>query len=526
MVTVGDNEYTIPVHNSFDALSSLENANPADDVASHVSDVDDFGDEVEQTFSDDNPPFCLRITSNATIGSIVQASVLNAPVHVFMDSGAQVNIIRSCLFKDKQLRHVLLVELTHVSSLSGIAGSRLRVRGQTALTFSIQDRDFTASFLAVGQITFPGDLLLGFVYMRDLRIVLDPYQWNAQIDDLTVPFWGYQFGSEIYHTAAEYEVRIKSLQACAFSSSVPKWSGTGNSVTPVYIPPTTSGMQDSVQLPQVSEEPPTTLSAEPIPAISASSSSSSSTGDALLENDYLQLVMPSFVDVTGHLQKDVSVAASALTRVSVVVCVPDGDNVLVDSDSCKVKGLFVEPSLHVVRDSKIHFFLANTSGHSAHLRANTSIVDLVHYPYPVQIEDELSPDQWVGAISTREASSIPLDQSILSVEEKDLAPTDFPDEVKHLLSLLNKHRKAIALPGEKMGITNLSSHHIPLEPGTRPIYIPACTMPHSQVAVTKELINQMLDEGVIAPSNSPWNAPLILVPKKDATWHPVIASGS
>nr|XP_053635124.1 locomotion-related protein Hikaru genki-like [Cherax quadricarinatus] len=69
--------------------------------------------------------------------------------------------------------------------------------------------------------------------MRDLRIVLSPYRWQAQIDDLIVPFWAYQLGSEICHTAAEYEARVKSFQAIAFSSSVPKRSGTGVSCPPV-----------------------------------------------------------------------------------------------------------------------------------------------------------------------------------------------------------------------------------------------------------------------------------------------------
>nr|XP_053641297.1 LOW QUALITY PROTEIN: uncharacterized protein LOC128694948 [Cherax quadricarinatus] len=89
-------------------------------------------------------------------------------------------------------------------------------------------------------------------------------------------------------------------------------------------------MQDSVQLPQVSEDPQTILIAEPIPAISAISSSSSSTGDSLSENDYLQL--------------------------------------------------------------------------------------------------------WVGAISTGKSPSTSLDQSVPPVEKKDIAPNDFPDEIKRLLN--------------------------------------------------------------------------------------------
>ncbi len=38
----------------------------------------------------------------------------------------------------------------------------------------------------------------------------------------------------------------------------------------------------------------------------------------------------------------------------------------------------------------------------------------------------------------------------------------------------------------------------------------------------EELIKDLLDEGVIQKSNSPWNSPLFLVPKKDNTLRPVI----
>ncbi len=38
----------------------------------------------------------------------------------------------------------------------------------------------------------------------------------------------------------------------------------------------------------------------------------------------------------------------------------------------------------------------------------------------------------------------------------------------------------------------------------------------------EELIKDMLDQGVIQKSNSPWNSPLFLVPKKDGTLRPVI----
>lgn len=85
-----------------------------------------------------------------------------------MDSGMQVNIINSNLFKDKQIHSVMLVDPTRVTSLSGVAGSNVLVRGQIYLAFST----------VIDQIKFPGDLV-GYTSMCDLQIVLYPFQWHA-----------------------------------------------------------------------------------------------------------------------------------------------------------------------------------------------------------------------------------------------------------------------------------------------------------------------------------------------------------
>ncbi len=37
-----------------------------------------------------------------------------------------------------------------------------------------------------------------------------------------------------------------------------------------------------------------------------------------------------------------------------------------------------------------------------------------------------------------------------------------------------------------------------------------------------QIISEMLEQGVIKESNSPWNSPLFLVPKKNGSYRPVI----
>ncbi len=94
-----------------------------------------------------------------------------------------------------------------------------------------------------------------------------------------------------------------------------------------------------------------------------------------------------------------------------------------------------------------------------------------------------------------------------------------------LSQVLEMHRPAIALPGESLGVTHCAEHHIKLKPGSNPVYINAYKLPHSEAQLVEELIKNMLNQGVIQESNSPWNSPLFLVPKKDGTLPPIIDFG-
>ncbi len=99
---------------------------------------------------------------------------------------------------------------------------------------------------------------------------------------------------------------------------------------------------------------------------------------------------------------------------------------------------------------------------------------------------------------------------------------DHPEMKHSFLELLEGFRDVIALPGESLGVTDRTAHHIRLKPGTQPVYVAACRLPHSQKAIVDEVIQDMLDQGVIQNSCSPWNSPLFLVTKKDKSIRPVI----
>ncbi len=68
---------------------------------------------------------------------------------------------------------------------------------------------------------------------------------------------------------------------------------------------------------------------------------------------------------------------------------------------------------------------------------------------------------------------------------------------------------------------NKVTHHIALQPGAQPSYVPSYRLPNSQRQAVQQKVDELL-QGVIQESDSPWNSPLSLVPKKDGSYRPVI----
>lgn len=136
---------------------------------------------------------------------------------------------------------------------------------------------------------------------------------------------------------------------------------------------------------------------------------------------------------------------------------------------------------------------------------------LIRFPLPVRADNEVPAVLLINAVLPSESATDSSDT--WSVQEHDLATTNYPEEVPKLLEVLNCARSKAVLDGESIGLTPLISHRIPLYRVTKPIYVPAQHLLHAQQVFAEELIVRMLHEGVIDEFNSSWNAPLVLVPK-------------
>ena len=98
----------------------------------------------------------------------------------------------------------------------------------------------------------------------------------------------------------------------------------------------------------------------------------------------------------------------------------------------------------------------------------------------------------------------------LSLELDHLSPA----EEEQLKELIQKYSDVFALDASELGTTTLVQHVITTGEHT-PVRQPARRMPFSLQSDVDRMVGEMLAQGVIEPSSSPWASPVVLVKKKD-----------
>jgi hypothetical protein len=91
-----------------------------------------------------------------------------------------------------------------------------------------------------------------------------------------------------------------------------------------------------------------------------------------------------------------------------------------------------------------------------------------------------------------------------------------PDQVKKFNNLKKYAVTCFAQELEDLGCCNFDKFHIRLT-DPKPIFIPAYRKSYTEREVIKVEVEKMAKAGIIRKSNSPWNSPIILIPKPDGS---------
>ncbi len=89
-------------------------------------------------------------------------------------------------------------------------------------------------------------------------------------------------------------------------------------------------------------------------------------------------------------------------------------------------------------------------------------------------------------------------------------------ELHQLNTLLNDYVDVISLYEGDLGRTDLVQHSIDTQ-GAAPVKQPPRRLPFHRRGEVKQLLDKMLEQGIIEPAQGPWSSPIVLVPKKDGS---------
>lgn len=87
------------------------------------------------------------------------------------------------------------------------------------------------------------------------------------------------------------------------------------------------------------------------------------------------------------------------------------------------------------------------------------------------------------------------------------------EEKQSLVDLCKQYNHVFHLEGDKLSCTNTVMHEIPTN-NNNPINTKSYRYPEALKEEVNEQIGKLLKDGIIQPSNSPWNSPVWVVPKK------------
>ncbi|XP_028208461.1 uncharacterized protein LOC114391685 [Glycine soja] len=101
----------------------------------------------------------------------------------------------------------------------------------------------------------------------------------------------------------------------------------------------------------------------------------------------------------------------------------------------------------------------------------------------------------------------------LSRDEQPTLDSFHPD----ITQLLHRYSPIFSIP-HGLPPNRPHDHHIHLKPHSNPINIKPYRYPHFQKEAMTSMIADMLQQGIIRPSTSPYSSPILLVKKKDGSW--------
>ena len=416
---------------------------------------------------------------------IVKVPINGHKIDLFLDTGAPVNLItQTSLSKFPGVT----VKPTRENNLASVTDDALATLGEVELTLDFGEVSIKAPFVIVESAFFPGELLLGFETMRLKNISIFPADETITVNGKVVPMINICKCSENGALACVPYHQVSRDLSISFKNSQ---NGRHNFQV-------NSGGKGPVR-----RSPPVSLS---------SCNALAATSDDVQSLSAINKPIKTYgLAKTAHL-----LLKHEVYHMEVFLELGGYTTALSVPGTCKIKGIEIESTLLDVNpiNNSVFVTLANLQDRNVRVKPGDKVLQF-----------ELLPDM-------KQFCTLPF-PTIAVVQSREELVTMVRDTVKHedvhypemlpaLHGLLVKHNKIIPNDDVELTSTPVATHDIVLEAGVRPIYIPAYRQSHDKRELVEGIVEDMLKKGIVRPSKSPWNSPLLLVPKANGKWRAVV----
>ena len=174
------------------------------------------------------------------------------------------------------------------------------------------------------------------------------------------------------------------------------------------------------------------------------------------------------------------------------------------------KGIFIEPGLIETTKITQQIRIVNTSMQPTRLFSKMEVGEVEPIERVCQISDESKEEDVSNEMENQKLRE---DVENIKLEEDN----DLTEEEKiKIRELILKNLDVFASNPKKPGLNLITKHRIQVEESLPIKQRPYRTSQKEQAIIEKE-VKEMLENGIVRPSRSPWSSPVVLVAKKDGT---------
>lgn len=143
----------------------------------------------------------------------------------------------------------------------------------------------------------------------------------------------------------------------------------------------------------------------------------------------------------------------------------------------------------------------------------TEDIQTIRTPKLSEISHEIFDTISINTVKTSEISKNPHNRINLLKEALRCNHMNL-EEKEAIKELCSEFSDIFYLDGDKISCTSIIKHEIKIPESAQPIFQRPYRLPYSQKTEIEKQVKQLEKDNIITPSDSPWNVPLLVIPKK------------